>query len=573
MVLRAVAVEGYGVVYVSASRERVVFASLPPDSTMCPACKDVLRKPRRAPCGHALCATCARESIAQSGTCAVCRRAATEEDYVADEALMLEISNLRAHCPYAWRRDDASADGSATLDHRGFGDRCCGAIVRFADLARHAEECDFKIVICGLAERDAGRRLTGTCAAECARRALEGHREECAYAARGCANAGCDWVGSAMYARDHADVCEHKPVACRHGCRATMTNADAVARHEEICPVKEVLCGVVDEADADEHTRCCPAMMKRNALARHRQEMCEYARPVACSDCQTLVSERSALRHKQVCVKIRRACTAGCGALVSAADMKQHLELTCPSVELLCEFHEVGCVFRCSRDDMARHYETSTAAHVKLLLRASAEIREVSETMAKDVEKVVRDEEGLNESDRVERDAVLRALRAEEERMLQDMKTLRENEADARKRGELYAQALEKALEDQAETYDAAIAEVREEILAVRGEFETYKSQASFELNELRQAMSSAQIALSEVSARAATITRDGGILDEHKLAIEEEIKHDREHALGELEKATRQIRFEIEDASAEHARKILSLRDDIRMVLNSRIR
>ena len=81
--------------------------------------------------------------------------------------------------------------------------------------------------------------------------------------------------------------------------------------------------------------------------------------------------------------------------------------------------------------------------------------------MAKDVEKVVRDEEGLNESDRVERDAVLRALRAEEERMLQDMKTLRENEADARKRGELYAQALEKALYDQAETYDAAIAEVR----------------------------------------------------------------------------------------------------------------
>jgi TNF receptor-associated factor 4 len=222
---------------------------------------------------------------------------------------------------------------------------------------------------------------------------------------------------------------------------------------------------------------------------------------------------------------------------------------------------------------MARHYETSTAAHVKLLLRASAEIREVSETMAKDVEKVVRDEEGLNESDRVERDAVLRALRAEEERMLQDMKALRENEADARKRGELYAQALEKALVDQAETYDAAIAEIREEILAVRGEFEIYKSQASFELNELRQAMSSAQIALSEVSARAATITRDGGILDEHKLAIEEEIKHDREHALGELEKATRQIRFEIEDASAEHGRKILSLRDDIRMVLNSRIR
>jgi TNF receptor-associated factor 4 len=222
---------------------------------------------------------------------------------------------------------------------------------------------------------------------------------------------------------------------------------------------------------------------------------------------------------------------------------------------------------------MARHYETSTAAHVKLLLRASAEVREVSEKMAQDVEKFVRDEEGLNESDRVERDAVIRALRTEEERMLEDMKTLRENEADARKRGELYAQALQKALLDQAETYDAAIAEVREEILAVRDEFETYKSQASFELNELRQAISSAQIALTEVSSRAATITRAGGILDEHKLAIKEEIEHDREHTLGELEKAMRQIRFEIEDASAEHARKIVSLREDIRMVLNSKIR
>lgn len=115
------------------------------------------------------------------------------------------------------------------------------------------EECDFKIVICGFAERDAGRRLTGTCAAECARRVLEGYWEECVYVVRGCVNVGCDWVGSVMYVRDYVDVCEYKLVVCRYGCRATMTNVDAVARYEEICLVKEVLCGVVDEVDVDEY--------------------------------------------------------------------------------------------------------------------------------------------------------------------------------------------------------------------------------------------------------------------------------------------------------------------------------
>ena len=42
---------------------------------------------------------------------------------------------------------------------------------------------------------------------------------------------------------------------------------------------------------------------------------------------------------------------------------------------------------------------------------------------------------------------------------------------------------------------------------------------------------------------------------------------------LDEIEKATRNIQFEIEDANAEQARQIVSLREDIRTVLNSRIR
>ena len=104
MVLRHVVVDGYGVVYASSSRDRVVFASRPPDSVMCPACKDVLRKPRRAPCGHAFCASCAEECVKSTGTCLQCKMVVPADSWIPDETLMLEISNLRAHCPHAWRR-------------------------------------------------------------------------------------------------------------------------------------------------------------------------------------------------------------------------------------------------------------------------------------------------------------------------------------------------------------------------------------------------------------------------------------------------------------------------------------
>ena len=222
---------------------------------------------------------------------------------------------------------------------------------------------------------------------------------------------------------------------------------------------------------------------------------------------------------------------------------------------------------------MERHYAEASAAHLKLLLKASLEVREVSETMARDVEKVVRDDEGMNESDRLARDGVLKAIRLEETRALEDIKTLRENEVDARKRGALYAESLRKALIDQAETYDAAISEMQAEIERVKDEFETYKKRSSFELAELRTAVEAAEIAVSEVSARASVVTRGGGIFDDHKRSIEKHIEREREMTLDEIEKATRNIQFEIEDANAEQARQIVSLREDIRTVLNSRIR
>jgi len=306
-------------------------------------------------------------------------------------------------------------------------------------------------------------------------------------------------------------------------------------------------------------------------LATHRENMCDYVTASECSDCLKPVARRSATRHKQLCPMAQRKCV--CGVMIAASKLQEHIDSQCPKQDVLCDFHEVGCVVRCPRSMMERHYAEASAAHLKLLLKASLEVREVSETMARDVEKIVRDDEGMNESDRLARDGVLKAIRLEETRALEDIKTLRENEVDARKRGTLYAESLRKALIDQAETYDAAISEIQAEIERVKDEFETYKKRSSFELAELRTAVEAAEIAVSEVSARASVVTRGGGIFDDHKRSIEKHIEREREMTLDEIEKATRNIQFEIEDANAEQARQIVSLREDIRTVLNSRIR
>jgi hypothetical protein len=575
--LRDVVIEGYGVIYVSTSRTRVAFAApRPPDSVVCKFCRDILRAPRRARCGHVFCAVCAQRAERDTGTCPTCKSELDVEggnEWIPDETIALDVSNLPTHCPYAWRR--ATSGGESTFDYRGFGHRCCGAVVRFADLERHVRECAFATVICGLVEMENGRASVNSCEETCLRCELEAHRKDCAYAETTCVNAsyGCEWSGSAMHVRDHElEPCAFAPKACRHGCGATTVSEDAASKHEDVCPVKMVACGFIDEEDSNEETKRCPTTMQRNALAHHREQMCEYARQITCADCRASVSARSVIRHKQTCVKVRRPCTAGCGTMLTNVEMPFHVESICPVVEIQCAFHEVGCVVRCRRSEMERHYADAGAAHDKLLLRASEEVREFSEKLASIVDGVKRDEEGLNEADRVERDSLIKSLREEEIRVLEDIKTLRENEADARKRNELYAEALKKALVDQAETYEAALAEMREELSNVREEFAAYKERSVLELSALQQTVDATRVAMREVSNRASLLTRGGGIFDEHRANIMKELDDDRKKTMDEIERAMRQLRFEFDDAKSQHGRELVSIREDIRTVLGGRL-
>ncbi len=577
MVLRNVPIDGYGVVYVSTARARTVFAApKPPNHLLCSACSDILRKPRRAPCGHAFCAECASDATRLTGTCPACKSIVHDDDWIPDESLSLEISNLSAHCAFAWRRreaepgqdNDATGD-RMTLDYRGFGNRTCGAIVRFADLERHCAECAYRVVICGLISRDGESTMHERCSHECRATELEDHRRTCEYVVKPCVNIGCSWSGSGMFARAHVEKkCMFVPVKCAYGCGTTTQSAEAAARHEETCPVKEVPCGAIDDEDADESTRCCPVVMKRNALAHHRESVCEYARTSKCAHCKKIVAARSAIRHAQSCKKSRRVCPAGCGVEVTKETEQRHLEHDCPAVEIQCEFHDVGCLFRGPRGVMSRHEDSATQSHCALVLKASVEVRDVSMQMAQSCRNIVRDEEGFTATEREEVDVVLKAMRDEEIRALEGIKALREDEAEARNRGLVYIEALKAAVADQEETYNTAIANMHDDIARLREEFEAFKKQNALELAALRETVEATQLAVKDVSVRVSTLHRGGGIIEELQNTFFNGIQDERAMIIGEIEKQSRKLRFEWEDIQAEQNSKIHALRDDIRAVL-----
>ena len=571
MVLRDVPIDGYGVVYVSTSRARTVFAApKPPRHVVCAACADILRKPRRAPCGHAFCAECANDATQRSGTCPACKAVVNDDDWIPDESLSLEIGNLPTHCAYAWRRESGDESARMVLDYRGFGARTCGAIVRFADLERHCAECAYRVVICGLISRDGGTPTADErCGYECRATTLEEHRKTCEYAVQPCVNVGCSWTGSMKFVRRHVEhECAFVPVKCAYGCGTTTRDAASAARHEETCPVKEVPCGAIDDEDTDENTRCCPVVMKRNALAHHRESVCDYARTSTCADCKKIVAARSAIRHAQTCQKIRLLCPAGCGAEVTKETERRHLDIDCPAVEIQCEFHEVGCLFRGPRGTMSRHEETETQAHFALVLKASVEVRDVSMRMAESCKSIVKDENGFTSSEREEVDVVLKAMRDEEIRALEGIKALREDEAEARNRGLVYIDALKAAVADQEDTYNVAIANINEDIAQLREEFEAFKRQNALELAALRETVESTQLAVKDVSVRVSTLNRGGGVIEELQNTFLNDIEDERVVIMGEIEKQSRKLRFELEDLKTEQNKTISRIRDDIRAVL-----
>ncbi|ELK07396.1 TNF receptor-associated factor 2 isoform X1 [Pteropus alecto] len=190
------------------------------DKYLCSACKNVLRRPFQAQCGHRYCSFCL-SSILSSGpqNCAACVHEGIYEDGVSilesssafpDNAARREVESLPAVCPNhgcTWKGTLKEYE-SYHEGHCPFMlTECpaCKGLVRLSERDRHAErECPERSLSCQ------------HCGAPCCRASVEAHHEVCPRFP-----VTCDDCGSRIPREDfqgHARTCGECRVPCRfHG--------------------------------------------------------------------------------------------------------------------------------------------------------------------------------------------------------------------------------------------------------------------------------------------------------------------------------------------------------------------
>ncbi|XP_037347886.1 TNF receptor-associated factor 2 [Talpa occidentalis] len=215
---------------------RALLGTPPEDKYLCSACRNVLRRPVQAQCGHRYCSHCL-SSILSSGpqNCAACVQEGIYEDGVSilesgsafpDNAARREVESLPAACP----SEGCSWKGTLKDYESGHEGHCpfaltpcpaCKGLVRLGDREHHEEhECPGRSLSCP------------HCHAPCCRADLEAHHQACPRKPLACD--GCGAKVSREQFQDHVRTCGKCPVPCRFhavGC-PEMVESEARPEHE-----------------------------------------------------------------------------------------------------------------------------------------------------------------------------------------------------------------------------------------------------------------------------------------------------------------------------------------------------
>ncbi|XP_058158736.1 TNF receptor-associated factor 2 [Dasypus novemcinctus] len=198
------------------------------DKYLCSACKNVLRRPFQAQCGHRYCSSCLA-SILSSGpqNCAACIHEGIYEEGVSilesssafpDNAARREVEGLPAVCP----NDGCTWKGTIKDYESCHEGRCpftltecpaCKGIVRLGEKERHAErECPERSLSCR------------HCKAPCCWADIQAHWEVCPKAPLTCEACGKKKILREKF-QDHVKTCGRRRSPCRFhaiGCAKTV---------------------------------------------------------------------------------------------------------------------------------------------------------------------------------------------------------------------------------------------------------------------------------------------------------------------------------------------------------------
>lgn len=116
----------------------------------------------------------------------------------------------------------------------------------------------------------------------------------------------------------------------------------------------------------------CNELVLRCQLPRHVEKECKY-RGVQCLYCNSLVPEIFLeTEHFDKCLKYLLDCDNGCGAKdIPRERMDEHKHIECPLEVKLCPFHQLGCDFKDTKDQIEEHMNDSLQKHLLLAVESA----------------------------------------------------------------------------------------------------------------------------------------------------------------------------------------------------------
>lgn len=127
--------------------------------------------------------------------------------------------------------------------------------------------------------------------------------------------------------------------------------------HDEKCDYSDILCA-----------NDCGAKFQRRFLQKHLDKDCPK-RIIPCAYCDDRHLREDKRKHLEECKKVPLPCPNKCDKKLTIAreDLDAHIEQDCPRTKIMCQYEDIGCSHRASREKLPKHYKTGIIEHVRLI--------------------------------------------------------------------------------------------------------------------------------------------------------------------------------------------------------------
>ncbi|XP_022357195.1 TNF receptor-associated factor 2 isoform X3 [Enhydra lutris kenyoni] len=327
---------------------KTLLGTKPEDKYLCSACRNVLRRPFQAQCGHRYCSSCLT-SILSSGpqNCAACVHEGIYEEGVSilesgsafpDNAARREVESLPAVCP----SDGCTWKG--TLKEYE-----CWA---FAPTAKPVARVGDTASMFPAREQ----RVSGPPAAfKCTTAKLAGEALKTQSLRR---------APRPMAAPAQSSVQMLSPRQTASSCSGPVQNFPLTSCHEGRCPFTLTECPA------------CKGLVRLGEKERHSEHECPE-RSLSCRHCRAPCCWADMKAHHEVCPKFPLTCD-GCGKKKISREKFQDHVRACGKCRTPCRFHVVGCPELVESEKQQQHEAHWLREHLAMLLGGLLEAKPLS---------------------------------------------------------------------------------------------------------------------------------------------------------------------------------------------------